>query len=74
MYNDKAKERTMRYIKDKRDFIHLNIPKGNKERYKRHAESKGKSLTALIVDLVEDDIQNSGKPVPDGAEREENEE
>ena len=55
-YDEKAKERTMRYMKEKRDKLTLNLPAGDKERYKRHAESKGKSLTALIVDLIETDM------------------
>ena len=72
MYDEKAKERTMRYMKEKRDKLTLNLPLGSKDRYKKHAESKGKSLTSLIVDLVEDDIQNGGgKPAPNEAETEE---
>lgn len=55
-YDEKAKERTMRYMKEKRDKLTLNLPLGDKERYKTHAESKGKSLTALIVNLIETDI------------------
>lgn len=55
-YNDKAKERTMRYMKESRDKLTLNLPKGDKERYKAHAEAKGKSLTGLIVELIENDI------------------
>ena len=58
-YDEKAKERTMRYMKEKRDKLTLNLPLGDKERYKTHAESKGKSLTALIVDLIETDISAS---------------
>lgn len=72
MYNEKAKVRTMKYMKEKRENLNLNLPLGSKDRYKKHAESKGKSLTSLIVDLVEDDIRNSGgKPAPDEAEQEE---
>lgn len=59
MYNDKAKERTMRYLKEKRDKLTLNLPGGDKERYRKHAESKGKSLTGLIVDLLERDIADT---------------
>lgn len=57
-YNEKAKERTMRYMKDKRDKLTLNLPLGDKDRYKAHAESKGLSLTALIVELIEKDMRN----------------
>lgn len=56
-YNDKAKDRTIRYMKDKRDKLTLNLPKGDKERYKAHAEKQGKSLTGLIVELIENDIK-----------------
>ncbi len=56
MYDEKSKERTMRYMKEKRDKLTLNLPLGDKERYKAYTESKGKSLTSLIVELIEDDI------------------
>ena len=56
-YNEKAKERTMRYMNEKRDKLTLNLPKGDKDRYKAHAESKGKSLTALITELLEEDMK-----------------
>lgn len=59
MYDEKSKERTMKYLKEKRDKLTINLPLGDKERYKVHAEQKhGKSLTALIVDLLEQDIRN----------------
>lgn len=58
-YDEKAKARTMKYMKKKRDKLTLNLPLGDKERYKTHAESKGKSLTGLIVELLENDIKNS---------------
>lgn len=59
MYDEKSKERTMRYMKEKRDKLTLNLPLGKKERYKAHAQSKGKSLTGLIVDLIEEDISKT---------------
>ena len=46
-YDEKAKERTMRYMKEKRDKLTLNLPLGDKERYKKHADRRGKSLTSL---------------------------
>lgn len=60
-YDDKAKARTMKYMKEKRDKLTLNLPLGDKERYKAHAESKGKSLTGLIVELLEEDIKRGSK-------------
>lgn len=59
MYDEKAKQRTMKYLKEKRDKLTLNLPLGDKDRYKKYAESKGKSLTALIVELIEDDMKKS---------------
>ena len=66
-YDEKAKERTIRYMRAKRDKLTLNLPAGDKERYRLHAEqTRGKSLTALIVDLVEEDIKTS---TTEGAEQ-----
>lgn len=61
MYNEKSKERTMKYMKEKRDKLTLNLPSGDKERYKSHAEQRGESLTALIVELLENDISEHPK-------------
>lgn len=58
-YDEKAKERIMKYMKEKRDKLTLNLPLGKKEEYRRHAESKGKSLTALITELLEEDIRKT---------------
>ena len=60
MYDEKAKERTMKYMKEKRDKLTLNFPLGAKERYRSYAESKGKSLTALIAELIEADMEKNG--------------
>ena len=60
-YDEKAKERTMKYMKEKRDKLTLNLPAGDKERYKAHADSKGMSLTSLIVELIERDIIESAR-------------
>lgn len=61
MYNEKAKDRTMKYMKEKRDKLTLNLPLGSKQRYKDYAESKGKSLTGLIIELIENDIEKNNK-------------
>ena len=57
MYNDKAKARTIRYMRKKRENLNINLPLGDKDRYKAHAAARGKSLTALIVELLERDIE-----------------
>ncbi len=59
MYDDKSKARTMKYMKEKRENLNINLPLGDKDRYKEHAARRGKSLTALIVELLEQDIQNA---------------
>lgn len=58
-YTDAQKRATAKYKAAARDKLTLDVPKGNKARYKFHAERQGKSLTALIVDLLEQDIQNA---------------
>lgn len=42
---------------EKLDDIKVRVPKGQRERYKAHAESKGKSLNALIIELLEQDMK-----------------
>lgn len=49
----------MKYIKENLDEVRFRVKKGDKDRYKAHAERRGKSLTALIVDLLEQDIQSA---------------
>ena len=56
-YDAKSKERTMKYMAESRDKLTLNLPKGDKDRYKEFAESQGKSLTALIVELIEKEMK-----------------
>lgn len=60
-YTDAQKRAAVKYLAKKTDLIQLRTPKGSKERYKAHAERQGKSLTALIVELLEKDIQNANK-------------
>jgi hypothetical protein len=40
----------------------LNLPKGDKDRYREHADGRGKSLTGLIVELLEADINKEELP------------
>lgn len=56
MYNEKCKINTMKYMKERRDKLTLDMPKGAKERYRQHAQSQGKYLNALIIELLERDI------------------
>ncbi len=59
MYNESSKKATIKYMKEKRENLNINLPLGAKERYKTHAQKRGKSLTALIVDLLEQDIKRA---------------
>lgn len=56
-YTEAQKRASQKYKAASRDKLTLDIPKGSKERYKEHAEKRGKSLTALVVDLLERDIK-----------------
>lgn len=57
MYNESSKKATLKYIKENLEEVRFRVKKGEKDRYKAHAENRGKSLTSLIVDLLERDIK-----------------
>ena len=57
MYNEKSKKATMKYIKNNLEEVRFRVKKGDEERYEAHAQKRGKSLTALIVELLERDIE-----------------
>lgn len=44
---------------EKLDDIKIRVKKGEREKYKAYAESKGKSLNALIIELLENDMNGS---------------
>lgn len=48
-----------RYNNKAYDRITIMPKKGSKDRYKAYAESQGKSLTALIVELLEREIKEN---------------
>ena len=54
-YNEIAKKASIKYNKEKRDSLHLTIPKGMKKEWTKQAEDKGLSLTAYITQLIEND-------------------
>lgn len=58
-YDEKAKMRTIRYMKEKRDKLTLDFQKGKKEVYREYAKSKGKSLNSLISELLEREMQEN---------------
>lgn len=54
----KAQQRAVRkYEKENYDKVLLRLPKGNREKIKAHAQQKGMSLNAYIVDLIEKDMK-----------------
>ena len=55
----KAQQRAVgKYEKENYDKVLLRLPKGNREKIKAHAQQKGMSLNAYIVDLIEKDMRN----------------
>mgnify|MGYP000906668489 FL=1 len=56
-YTEAQKKATAKYMKNNLDDIKVRVPKGKREVYKAHAEHKGKSLNALIIELLEKDMQ-----------------
>ena len=55
-YNEVSKKASMKYNKEKRDSLTLNLPKGKKDELKEQAISKGfSSLTAYLLHLAEQD-------------------
>ena len=52
-YNEKQKEWTRAYNAKAYDDIKIRVPKGQREVIKAYAESKGKSLNQLIIELLD---------------------
>ena len=46
-----------RYVVKNYDRIDLRVPKGTRDAYRAHAESKGMSLTAWIRHLMDAEMQ-----------------
>ena len=57
MVSEAQKKATSKYISKAYDQVSLRMPKGKREEYKAHAERQGKSLNALIIELLEKDMQ-----------------
>lgn len=53
-YKPSQSKAVTKYIAKNYDQVSLRIPKGTREKYKAFAESQGKSLNALIVELLEE--------------------
>ena len=54
----KAQQKAVnKYVRENYDRVLLTMPKGKKDEYKAHAQSKGMSLNAYIIGLIEADIK-----------------
>lgn len=56
-YNEKSKEYTISYMKEKLDEIKFRVPKGQKDVYRQHAESMGEKLTPFIIRAINETMQ-----------------
>jgi len=56
-YNESRKKASMKYQKENLEQVRFWVAKGKKDEYKAFAESRGMSLTALIVKLIEDEMK-----------------
>lgn len=54
MKTSEGQRRAIAKYQAKLDEIKVRVPKGDREKYKAFAESQGKSLNALIVELLEE--------------------
>lgn len=62
-YTEKQNKATQKFIKNNYDQISIRIPKGKRDVYKEHAESLGKSLNQLVVELLETSLKNGSMKV-----------
>lgn len=54
----KAQQKAVnKYVKQNYDRVNVTMSKGKKDEYKLHAQSKGMSLNAYIIGLIEADIK-----------------
>lgn len=61
MYDAKAKASMMKYKKEKREEVRLNVPKGTLAKYKAFAERQGMSMTAFITSLMEREMEKDAE-------------
>lgn len=54
-YTEAQKKANKKYFSEKIEDIKIRVPKGKREEYKAKAESKGLSLNAYIISLIESD-------------------
>lgn len=60
MATEAQRRASEKYIKENLEQIAIRVPKGKRQEYKDFAESQGKSLAGLIIELMEKEMQ--GRP------------
>lgn len=60
-YTEAQKRASLNYQKE-RAQVKITVSKEQRDRFQKHAERKGTTLTALIVDLLDKDIKKTGQP------------
>lgn len=53
--SEAQKRASIKYMSEKLEEVKFRIPKGKKDHIRKHAETKGLSLTAYIKQLIEKD-------------------
>ncbi len=60
-YNEKQKEYTMNYMKEKLDEIKFRVPKGQKAVILEHAEKQGEKLTPFIIRAINETMERDNQ-------------
>lgn len=56
-YSESQNKATQKYISKAYDQFSIRVPKGKREIYKAHAETQGKSLNQLVIELLDKDME-----------------
>ena len=54
----------MTYMKEKLDEIKFRVPKGQKEVFRQHAESRGEKLTPFIIRAISETMERDNSAAP----------
>lgn len=60
-YSAKKKEYDIRYAKEHKERIVIDVNKGKKAQYKQLAASRGKSLSGFLIDYLESELQKESE-------------
>jgi hypothetical protein len=67
-YDEKAKNRIARCLQKNYEQVRLTVPKGTLAKYKAFAAAKGISMTEMIKQLVQADMDARGFEYEDSAD------